>query len=137
MRWHPLIIRWCLSIFYVSPAAYKQIASKRNKFLALPHINTLKKYINYTTPKSGFNPDVIEKFVIDSKLHKLEPFRRNVSLCLDEMKLQQGLVYKRSSGKLAGFCEMGEINQEIERFQARCVDKESSVLTISKTLQNI
>ena len=123
MRWHPLIIRWCLSIFYVSPAACKQIASKRNKLLALPHINTLKKYINYTTPKSGFNPDVIEKFVIDSKLHKLEPF--------------QGLVYKRSSGKLAGFCEMGEINQEIERFQARCVDKESSVLTISKTLQNI
>ena len=114
----------------------KVIGNNINK-LALPHINTLKKYINYTTPKSGFNPDVIEKFVIDSKLHKLEPFRRNVSLCFDEMKLQPGLVYKRSSGKLVRFCEMGEINQEIESFQARYVDKESSVLTISKTLQNI
>ena len=50
------------------------------------------------------------------------------------MKLQQGIVYKRSSGKLVGFCEMGDINQEIESFQARCVDKESSFLTISKNI---
>ena len=111
VRWYPLIIRQCLSIFHASPIAYKQIASKRNKFLTLPHINTLKKYINYTTPKSGFNPDVNKKFVIDSNLHKLEPFQNNVSFCFDEMKLQQGLVYKRSSGKLIRFCEMGDINQ--------------------------
>ena len=77
MRGHPLIIRWCLSIFHVSPAVYKQIASKCNKVLALPHINTLEKYINYTTPKSGFNPDVIKKFDINS--HKLESFQNNVS----------------------------------------------------------
>ena len=50
------------------------------------------------------------------------------------MKLQQGIVYKRSSGKLVRFCEMGNINQEIESFQARCVDKESSFLTISKNI---
>ena len=29
---------------------------------------------------------------------------------------------------------MGDINQEIESFQARCVDKENSIWTISKTL---
>ena len=68
MRRHPLIMRWCLSIFHVSLAAYKQIASKRNKFLALPHINTLKKYINYTTPKSGFNPEVINPLTVNVPL---------------------------------------------------------------------
>ena len=50
------------------------------------------------------------------------------------MKLQQGLVYKKSLGKLVGFCEMRDINQEIESFQARCVDRESSVLRISENL---
>ena len=35
---------------------------------------------------------------------------------------------------MVGFCEIGDINQEIENFQATCVDKESSVLTISKNL---
>ena len=134
MRWHPLIIRRCLRIFHVSPATYKQIPSKRNKFLSLPHINTLQKYINCTTPKSGFNLDVIKKFVIDSKLRKLEPFQKNVSLCFDEMKLHQRLVYKRSSGKLVGFCEMRDMNQETESFHARYVDKKSSVLTISKNI---
>ena len=136
VRWHPLI-RWRLSIFHVSPAAYRQIASKRNKFLARPHINTLKNsksHINYTTSKSGFNPDVIKKIVIDSNLYKLEPFQKNVSLCFDEIKFQQGLVCKRSSGKLVAFCEIGDINQEIESFQARCVAKENIILTISKTL---
>ena len=113
MRWHPIIIRQCLSIFHVSLTAYKQIASKHNKLLTLPHIDHLKKYINYTTPKSGFNPDVIKKFFINSNLHKLEPFQKNVSLYFGEMKLQQGLLYKRSSGKLVEFSDIREINQEI------------------------
>ena len=117
MRWHPLIIRWCLSIYHISPAAYKQISSKRNKFITLPHVNTLKKYINYTTPTSGFNPDVIKKLVVDSKLSQLEDIKKNVSLSFDEMKFQQGLVYQKSSGKLIGFCEFGDINEEIETFQ--------------------
>lgn len=78
------------------------------------------------------NLDVNKKFVIDSKSHKFEPFQKNVSRYFDKMKLQQGLVYKRSSGKLVGFCEMGDVNQEI--FQARCIEKESSFLTISKNL---
>ena len=65
---------------------------------------------------------------------QLEPFQKNVGLCFDEMKFQQGLVCKRSSGKLVAFCEMGDISQEIESFQARCVDKENSIWTISKTL---
>ena len=84
--------------------------------MALPHINTLKKHINCRTRKSEFNPDVIKKFVIDSNLHKLETFERNVSLSFGEMKLQQGLGYERSSEKLVGFCEMGDINQELESF---------------------
>jgi len=43
----------------ISPAAYKQIASKQNKFLVLPHVKTLKKFINFTTPTSGFNPEIM------------------------------------------------------------------------------
>ena len=42
MRWHPLVIRWCTTIYQTSPAAYKHVASKQNKFIAVPHISTLK-----------------------------------------------------------------------------------------------
>ena len=30
MRWHPLMMRWCLSIYHTSPAAYKHITSPIN-----------------------------------------------------------------------------------------------------------
>ena len=90
IRWHPLMIRWCLSIYHTSPAAYNHRASKHNKCLVLPHMNTLKKYISYTTPSSGFNKNVKEKIIIDSKPYELQEYQKNVSLAFDEMKIQSG-----------------------------------------------
>ena len=90
MRWHPLMIRWCLSICHTSPAACRNITGNRNKFLVLPHVNILKKYINYTTPSSGFNKDVIEKIIIDSNLSQSHGYQQNVSLAFDKMIIQSG-----------------------------------------------
>ena len=123
MRWHPLIIRWCLSIYLVSPAMYRQMASKGNKFIILPHVNTLKKYINYTQPTNGFNPDAIEQFVLDSKLASLKEFKKNVSLSFDEIKIKSGLVYKKGKEKIIGFTDMGDINDEIKTLMNRFEDK--------------
>ena len=123
MRWHPLIIRWCLSIYLVSPAAYRQMASKGNKFIVLPHVSTLKKYINYTEPTSGFNPDVIEQFVLDSRLATLKEFEKNVSLSFDEIKIKSGLVYKKGTGKIIGFTDMGDVNDEIKTLMNRFEEK--------------
>ena len=117
MRWHPLIIRWCLSIYYTSPAAYRQMSSKKLNFLKLHHVNTLRKYGQFTNPCSGFNPDIINRLMIDAKVDTLKDFQRNVSLCFDEMKIKSNLVYSKSTGKLVGFTEMGEINEEIKKFQ--------------------
>ena len=46
MRWHPLIIRWCLSIYQTSPAAYKHIASKQNIYCiaAYQHIEEVYQF---------------------------------------------------------------------------------------------
>ena len=90
MRWHPLIIRWWLSVYHKSPAAYNYIASKLNKYLVLPHVNTLKKCINYTTPSTGFNKDVIQMTIIDLKLSELQEYQKNISLTFDEMRFQSG-----------------------------------------------
>ena len=66
------MIQWYLSLYYTFPADYKHITSKLNKYFVLPHANTLKRYIIYTKPSSGFNKDVIEKIIIDSKLSELQ-----------------------------------------------------------------
>ena len=81
------MVHICISYF---PSNNKHIAIKRSKYLVLSHVNTLKKYINYTTPSSGFNKDFIEKIIIDSKVSELHEYQKNVSLRFDEMKIQSG-----------------------------------------------
>ena len=126
MRWHPLIIRWCLSIYLVSPAAYRQMASKGNKFIILPHVNTLKKYINCIQTTSGFNPDVIEQFVLDSKLATVEELGKNVSLSFGEIKIKSGRVYEKGTGKIIGFLNMGDVNDQIKTSINRFEDKDEN-----------
>ena len=46
MKWDPVMIRWCISIYLKSPGAYEQL--RNYGFLKLPHKKTLSKYANYT-----------------------------------------------------------------------------------------
>ncbi|XP_066914303.1 uncharacterized protein [Clytia hemisphaerica] len=121
MRWDPLIIRWCLSLYHTSPVGYKQISSKNNNFIMLPHINTLK---------SGFNVDVINQLLSDNKIkHEMQ---RNVCIVFDEMKIKGDLVFNRATGKLVGFTEMGNVNEEIREFSDRCEEKKVEERAFSK-----
>lgn len=61
MAWHLIIIRWCLSIYFKSPGAYKHIKSMG--FLNLPCKNTLLKYINFTNLQCGFIKYIISRLV--------------------------------------------------------------------------
>ena len=106
MRWHPLLIRWCLSIYHSSAAAYRQLTSKKPQFIKLLHINTLKKFSQFTTPSTGFNPNIIERLIIDSNLEGLQSYQKNVSICFNEMKIKADLVYRKSTEQLVGYTEL-------------------------------
>ena len=73
-------------------------------------------YINFTYPGCGFSIDVISRLVQQVKFDEINEFEKNVSLMFDEMKIKSGLVFSKTAGNLVGFCEMGEINNEIEKF---------------------
>lgn len=76
--------------------------------------------MNFTDPKSGVSEDIIIRLIEDSNVENLTDTQRNVSLIFDEMKIKSGLIYRRSTGKLGGFTEMGEVKEEIQLFQMRC-----------------
>lgn len=122
MKWHPLIIRWCISIYLKSPGTYKHIRS--SPFINLPCKNTLLKYINFTEPGCGFNIDIIERLAKKLDIPKLSERGKQVSLIFDEMKIKCGLVYSTTTGKLVGFNEMGDINDEFALFEQK-INKES------------
>ena len=111
----PLIVRFALSIYHSSPAAYRQLINKKNEFLVLPSVNTLRKYTNFTEGSSGFNPDIIARLIEDSGLKDLNDLQKNVSILFDEMKIKGDLVYNKATGKLKGFTEMGDLNEELMR----------------------
>ena len=47
-------------------------------FLKLPHKSTLLKYTGFTNMSTGYNYDVIKKFIDDIKLSTLREYEKNV-----------------------------------------------------------
>lgn len=39
-----------------------------------------------------------------------------MSLLFDEMKIKSGLVFRRSTGRLVGFIDLGDVNNELDDF---------------------
>lgn len=115
MRWHPLMIRWCLGLYHSSPSAYDFV--RKSCFLKLPHKSTLLDYSIYTSPQSGFNPDVIHRLYEEADIANLKDHQKNVSLLFDEMKIHSELVYNESTGKLIGFVELGSINEAFQQME--------------------
>ena len=87
------------------------------KFLHLPHINTSKQFTNFTTPSSGFNPDILAWLVEDIKLENISEYEKNVVIVFDEMRIKSDLVFQKSTGQIVGFTEMGDINEEFRDFE--------------------
>ena len=65
---------------------------------------------------TGYNYDVIKKFIDDIKLSTLSEHDKNVSLLLDEMKMKSGLVFSQSTRRLVGFTDLGDVNNELDDF---------------------
>ena len=110
MRWHPLIIRWCLNIKLLSSSSYH--ALRTSGCLCLPSERTLRDYTNVFEQKVGYQPEVMAQLLeeINSISHVDE--HKYVSILLDEMKIKEGLVYNKFSGEVIGFTDLGTINDE-------------------------
>ena len=100
VRYHPMIIRYCLVLAAKSPAAYDHIRyeeKNQTDFLILPSRRRLRDYRNYIRPR-GFNYEVISK---------LRDMVHNVILLMDEMKIQEDLVWDKYTGELMRVCRFG------------------------------
>ena len=84
----------------------------------------MKKFSQFTTPSTGFNPAIIEQLIIDSNLEVLRLYQKNVTICFDKMKIKADLVYRKSTGQLAGYTDLGNINDELRLFESRVQSEE-------------
>ena len=109
VRYHPMIIRYCLGLASKSPAAYDEIRydEKTNSgFVILPSRRRLRDYKNYIRPEQGFNKHVINE--LRDIVLKFEPAEKYGVLLMDEMKIQENLVWDKHTGDLIGFVDLGD-----------------------------
>ena len=92
IRYHPMIIKFCLNLAAKSSSAYKDLqydSTTGTGILVLPSLRTLRDYKNYIRPTRGFNPEVINELA--KKTVSFSEIKRYVTMLFDEMKIQENL----------------------------------------------
>ena len=115
IRWHPMMIRWCLSLKLISSASYR--ALRLLNLLVLPSERTLRDYTHFVKAKPGFQPEIDEQLCRDAKLDSIPDFQKYVCLVFDEIKVKEDLVYDKHSADLLGFVRIGDVNEHLSRFE--------------------
>ena len=119
VRWHPLIIKWCLYLRHRSSGAYETI--RKSGVLKLPSQRTLRDYTHYIRAQAGFSAEVDQELLRVADYKGLQEWEKCVALVIDEMHLKEDLVYDKVTGALTGFTSLGDINDHLLKVQLFCI----------------
>ena len=126
IRWHPLMIKWCVSIMLRSNSAYH--AMQNSGFLKLPRERTLRDYTHWMS--SGFQPSTLEQLLVKARYKELKEWQKFI-LLHDEVKIKNDLVYCKHTGELIGFASLGEINNSLVEFKKQFENEMSTMPDIA------
>ena len=98
MRWHPLMIKWCLHLRHLSSSGYE--ALKKSGCISLPSQRTLRDYTHYAKAVSGFSMDVDQQLIDAANVRTCEEWKKCIVVLMDEMYIREDLVYNKVSGML-------------------------------------
>ena len=114
-RWHPMMIKWCLNLYLSSAKGYDNV--RASGVLKLPNKSTLASYIHWTPATSGFTTDSLKQLCRELKLPERQEHQKYVIIVHDEMKVKSDLVYKKSTGQLVGFTQLGSFEDQLRTFE--------------------
>jgi len=112
-RYHPMLIRYCLSLALKSPSAYDEI--RDCNILVLPSRRTLRDYKKFIKPDTGYRNLVIEELNTLTKDHF--DVERYVVLLFDEMKINSNLVFDKHTEELVHYLDLGDPDVNFARFE--------------------
>lgn len=115
IKWHPMMIRWCLSLKLISSASYHALRS--SNLIVLPSERTLRDYTHFIKAKPGFQPEIDEQLCREANIDSIPEYQKYVCLVFDEVKVKEDLVYDKHSANLLGFVQIGDINDHLSDFE--------------------
>ena len=105
VRYHPMIIQFCLSLVAKSPSCYEEL--RNSGVLVLPSQRHLKDYRNAIRPRRGFQEEVVKE--LNDITSSYFDVQRYVVLLFGEMKVKSNLVFDKNTGELIGFTDLGDL----------------------------
>ena len=70
-----------------------------------------------------------------AQVDQVDEFKKCVCIVMGEMYVKENLVYNKNSGKLIGFCDLGDINNHLLHFQNSLEGgRETAEQTLAKTM---
>ena len=105
MRWHPLVLKWCLRIYSKSHSIYADL--RESGFLKLPSGRTLSDYKNFCSSQSGWQISVLDAMRESFAKQGVSEVGKFGGLFFDEVKIKEGLLFDPSSWELIGFTDIG------------------------------
>ncbi|UZO01507.1 uncharacterized protein OCT59_012605 [Rhizophagus irregularis] len=89
-RYHPMFLRWAISVYSRSGhAAYNAMKT----IMRLPSISTLKSYINESEQKSGWQDKIANQILTNLTINKIWGYGRVGFFSHDSFKIQKGLLW--------------------------------------------
>lgn len=99
MRWHPLMVKWCLYLRHKSSGAYESLRS--SGCISLPSQRTLRDYTHYVSARAGFSREVDLQLRELAEIESCPEYEKHVILIMDEMHVKEDLVYDKHTGAFA------------------------------------
>ena len=106
MRWHPLVIKWCLRIYIKSHRLYEDLRNSGG--LKLPSGRTLSDYKNFNSTDSGWHVENLQNMKRQFDQMKPPLHAKLGALVFDEVKINEGLVFDPQNWELVGFTDLCE-----------------------------
>ena len=124
MKWHPMIIKWCILLKSKSSSTYDAV--RKAGFIHLPSERTLQDYTNILTRDTGFHEDVI------CQLHQetssfTETHQKIVGILQDEIKIRSNLVYDKYTGQLIGFVDLDKTGNSLKNISKQLGKEDKSL----------
>ena len=112
VRWHLMMIRWCLHVKLLSSSAYHAIRS--SGCITLLSECTFRDYTRWIESNTGCQPEVTQQLLDELNKVKLsEHLKSHVAVVFDEVKIKDEIVYDKYSCRVLGFVDMSDINNEL------------------------
>ena len=126
MRWHPMLIKWCIYLKSKSTSTYDSL--RHSGFIKLPSERLLYDYTHVIKQGVGFKPELVDMLAeeMESK-GATEEWQQYVGLLQDEIKVKSELVYDKHSGELIGFIDLDSMSNSLIHME-ECIKEEAKKL---------